>query len=291
MNLAKIIPPGKTEKDLILGEPAAPRPPSSAPLFEAMRAHVETLRRAGPGPQAGLRGFDQLPEYVAYRARIAKAAPKPVGPPSQLDLVKEARTDLLVGAMLHSELNKTLGLGYDDQNVSKGAKLQYALRTLDAKNVEGPVDAATTEIVVGSDPQPKPPTGLAVAQLHDGTDTVSLRWERLSEKEETEVFGIASYNIFRNGVKLNATPVFVADPEPPTLFLDTQAEPGTVTYKVTFVDLFGRESAPASKDYAVLDLREPHPVKQEQAALQGTNVSVIWQSSDEPGVQYSVTRT
>src|SRR5437870_8949600 len=175
-----------------------------------MRSTIKTIRGL-PGPAMSSRALNQL-LLQGPRTKVFMTVIKPIAlpaappPPTQPELSKEAKQDLMMGSMLHKDVNKSLGLGFDDTTVTGGATYQYAIRELDAAGNEGPTDVATTQITVGADPQPATPTGLEAAQIDP--DTIDLRWSRLTQEQE-EPFGVASYNLIRvdprnaAGLKIN----------------------------------------------------------------------------------------
>ncbi len=303
MARALAIPPGTAEKDLALGH-AGPAARSSASVFDAISRHVESLR-GRPGPQPSTQEIREsvagLPEVAAYRERIAKTMPPgSARPQTALEAAMEARTHLMVGSLIHSSgLHKALGLSYTDTQVAAGEKIQYALRTIDAKGMESVLDVATAEITVGKDPQPRPPTGLKAHQL-DG-QTIGLRWDRLSDKEE-ETFGISSYSVTRTDQKspattllLNLKPIVIADgqsDEPAEFFQDYNVSPGEVTYWVTFEDWFGRKSALSNPlKVTVRDLRSPPAIAQAHADFveKDDAVTLAW-TAEGGAVLYRVSR-
>ena len=248
----------------------------------------------------------------AAAARPAPVAPLPqaaaprVTAPSIADQTIAARRTLLLGAATHPEMAATLGLAYDDPNVTPGQTYTYTLR-----RAVGGLTAPTLATVTITVPQstaglkPPAPVGLQAVQLTAGT--VGLRWQRLSIADETQM-GVASYNVYRVATSslqskpfdpkivapLNDVPVLVTDivtgtagdtsaagaaapTEPTTFYTDSKlvtadAQPitGAMTYLLTVTDVFGRTSDPSSVAITIQDWRKPLPVPFAAAQLQAT---------------------
>src|SRR5687768_1075580 len=228
--------------------PRRARPQSSAPVFRDMAAGIRQLRGT-PGPGLSLRAINQAvserPQVKPFLIKIGSIkVPPPPPPPTQSELSQDAKEDLVMGSMLHTGVNKTIGCGFDDLTVTAGASYQYALRELDAAGAESAQDTATTQITVGADPQPAPPAGFEAAQMDQ--DSIDVRWTRLTVQQE-EPFGMMSYNLTRvdprnpGGVKVNKLPIVIADIpidngehlEPRAFYTDDGVPIGKVTYRVT----------------------------------------------------------
>jgi fibronectin type 3 domain-containing protein len=281
------------------------RPASSAPVFRDIAAGIRQIRGL-PGPGLSQR---EIAGLISERPRVKvftniirpQTTPPPAPPPAPAELSHEAKQDLVMGSLLQKDVNKTLGLGFDDTNVTPGTTYQYALRELDRAGAQSAQDIASVSITVGADPQPAPPTGFEAAQVD--ADSVDLRWTRLSLEQE-QPFGLASYNLVRvtpqtpAGVKINKLPIVIADipgnngqhVEPTSFYSDGGVPIGKATYKLTMVDMFGRESEPATLDFNMEDWFTPDAVPQVGAELRGNDVAVSWISHADAAIQYRIYR-
>ncbi len=326
LNLAK--------SQIAAGEHFAPgiQRQSSLAAFRAMRETMEAVRQQlGPALSAEavaqqVRQIPPVAQYLALTRRTPNAKPAARAPLSQDDQVRQVRSQLLVGAMLNSGAAHNLGLAFEDTDVHDGETYEYALRTLNDQGQENPNDEATTTITVGKDPQPQPPTVDKPLQ-HDtdpsGTCSVDLHWEPPTPKEAAS-YGVAGYRVLRvdsqhpNGVPAHDGLVLVSyvnNVATLTTFRDTHVPQGPVTYKVSLVDSFQRESAPTTTDPITLkDLRTPQAVRAACAWLSegsatpvswrvqkgklplhstartADNIAVVWRASSQPGVVYNVYR-
>ena len=313
MRKAKTIPAGTKLSDLkVFGNPS-PRPASSAPAFNALRSQIKTLQGA-KGPALTMDALRarvvESPAMSGYLKQIAGGGADPSKRITDLDQVVQIRSELLSTAMMNKDLANKLGLAYNDSTANDGASYTYALRTIDEDGRESSEDAVTFNITVGSERIPPTPEGIEALQFDE--TTVDLRWTRLGAAEETAL-GVATYNITRidpkhpNGIKLNDLPVIIQDMpremkedagannsdlvEPITFFRDTKAPVGNLTYKLTLVDMFGRESATASYNFAMEDWSTPPSVTHAQAEKHSDGVKIAWPSLPEDGVMYKVYRT
>ncbi len=281
------------------------RPASSAAVFDALRA--STIRaRSLPGPGLASRDLSREiqndPAVQQYRQRIRSTPPGTRALPTDSERVRSARADLLAAAMTRREVSAALGLGFDDTEVTAGARYGYALHTVEAAGQESPRPVAVVQnVTVGADPQPAAPTGFKAMQGSE--DSVNLRWDRLTLEQEQRA-GIASYNIYRLDPgaaaprKLNPQPVVIADLETPSgplepiyFFRDAEVGPGAFNYRVSLVDMFGRESAPATLAFTVEDWRTPAPVVAAHASLRDGRPSIQWVASESQSVRYKVYRS
>ena len=126
--------------------------------------------------------------------------------------------------------------------------------------------------------------------MQSSAEGVDLRWDRVSEKQE-DVFGLPSYHITRvdsqhaKPIPVTKLPVIIGElmgktdhVEPMAFCHDHGVAPGPVTYQVSMIDMFGRESAGEALDVgggqlAVLVLIE---------GLLGLRVVRAWSSAMNP---------
>jgi len=303
--------PGVADKDLFSIEPPGPRPPSSTPVFQAMKAATQRAR-SSKGPGFSSRGLQaELENIPAVRDYLTKIQGAPPGEPApaarghehgardlnpQAEAVRDAQSRLILGSMANPALGKAMGLAYDDKNVLAGKTYQYILGYTAPGRAE--VEVATTTITVGADGPPGAPQGLMARQVNE--TIVALRWERVTSEEEARL-GIAGYFVTRVdaqnpiGAKLNEAPILKAamldltSPtkklvDPADSFVDTKAVEGNLTYRVVAVDMFGRESVPASVAIAFEDWRTPPPPTTVSAAMNGdaATIRVICNPSNLP---------
>lgn len=230
---------------------------------------------------------------AAGPAAITAAASRPSlniakrAAPTATDITMQARRTLILGAALHPAVASTLGLAFDDANVTPGQTYTYRLTS--ASDTIALAIVTITVPVNATNLKPAAPSGLQAQQLN--VSSVALRWQRLSAAEEANL-GIAQYDIRRlsgpdsmaapaasqqqvgsQGVKLNDVAVLVTDNVSPngigtsatgseaaSFFTDNTAPPTSVTYRVTVTDIFGRTSDPAQLTFVVQDWAKPLPV-------------------------------
>ncbi len=325
LTVAKGTVPGVADSDLFkLGDPIN-QVVSSSSTFDALGARIHELRHApGPGlrPAAFRMKVRQTPAIRDYLeklegppVKVAAGAKLPIAPRLALRLptaqqpqaadIDQARSTLLIGAMTNPALAQAMGLAYTDAAVTQGAAYQYVLAFVDAAGKE--TDVATADLTVGQDPQPAPPDGLKAAQTD--ADTVALYWNRASADLHARHL-VLSYNVTRidpqhpQGLRLNDLPVMKgtipsrgAGPqqnmEPIITYRDLAAPAGQVTYRVTTVDAFARESQPATVAVTVEDWHTPVAPDHVSAGLApgaAPAVSMSWTENPDKDALYKVYR-
>jgi len=126
---------------------------------------------------------------------------------------------------------------------------------------------------------PQVPMGLAAA-----TDDGSVRLSWTTSADQT----VASYNVYRDGLKLNDTTLET------TSFTDATAIVGTTyAYHVTAVDRLGFESAPSDAVNTCLpDVTPPLTPSGVSAASSASGVALVWSANAEPDLAgYNVYRS
>ncbi len=218
------------------------------------------------------------------------------------------RSQLVIGALLHpTTIGADLGLAFTDTTAETGKTYRYVLKTV-AKAGGAETVVAQKDVTVKAEPPPAKPTGLAALQ-YDAT-TVCLRWDRPAHSEK---IGLVSFDVYRAdgtapgpGKKLNPSPILISDIqmtravglathlEPMVFFHDATAgvvAPGTVRYTLVAVDTFGRRSESATTQLTLEDWKAPLPVRHVAAERsKGGQVKIIWTTSDDPDVVYTVYR-
>lgn len=246
---------------------------SSASAFAAMRSGIKTLTGVAGTPPTALQirsAMNKSPEVGAlFKSLTPGAKFKGKRVYSDAEKVANARTFVILQAMLHPEAASKLGLGFDDTKVTANASYTYTL-----KAVEGGAETqvATFQITVGKDPQPPTPT--VEEPVQTGEHSISLHMEVPPNVDETD-FGVLSFNVVRidsahpSGVPVSKDPIMpsyqttLAGTQVATLttFMDSGASFGNVTYQVKLVDSFGRLSpTPASVSTVMKDIAAPAPV-------------------------------
>src|SRR5262249_737803 len=110
----------------------------------------------------------------------------------------------------------------------------YQVQAVDkAGNVSSNSNTATVTTPTAADTTPpSTPTNLQAAAV--STTQVNLTWTAATDSGGS---GLAGYNVYRGGTKLNSTPVTTTD------YGDTTASPGTTySYKLEAVDGAGNKS-------------------------------------------------
>jgi hypothetical protein len=248
------------------------------------------------------------PKLESYFASLKPSAvaslPASVATRSASEKVLQARRDLLTASLLKRETGAALGLAITDTQVTPGQTVRYELYTVSASGRESPQPVAVLEsFVVGQDSGPQPPTGLSAIQLSAGE--VGLRWNRLTESQE-EALGGVSYHLTRDNKPLNTLPILIADIERPDgqglvepLFfysdLEAPERPTTTRYSLTARDIFGRESAAATLEVPLADLRVPEPPPLASAgpaeSMPTRRVGVYWTETPVmPELRYRILR-
>ena len=122
----------------------------------------------------------------------------------------------------------TAATSYTDNTCVAGTRYYYAVAALDAAGNEGAKSPEASAVALDNTP-PAVPSGLAAV---GGTKQVDLSWSANSESD------LAGYNLYRNGVKVNTTPITA------TTYVDTGLVDGTTySYRLSAVDTDGNESA------------------------------------------------
>jgi poly(3-hydroxybutyrate) depolymerase/chitodextrinase len=98
-----------------------------------------------------------------------------------------------------SKVNSSIvaGTSYTDSGLLSGTSYTYTVKAVTSTGAEGPGSDAVSASTTGNPPPLATPTGLAVTATT--ASSASLSWAATS--------GAAGYNVYRNGVKVTATPV------------------------------------------------------------------------------------
>lgn len=213
-----------------------------------------------------------------------------------------ARRAVMFAAMVFPEISEEVGIAATDTSVTVGTTAKYQLFEILANGQPGPAPIATLDFPVTNDTAPPTPTGFDV--LQSGVQQMEFRWNRLEPGVEQN-FGVARYRISRvvgtTSSNLTPEPLVIADSEtaagdvePYAFFVDAQAPVGSVTYRLTLMDSFGRESEAATLIANVADLRTPPKPEAVLSRLLGNNsdappVKLLWEPND-PQAVYQVLR-
>lgn len=146
---------------------------------------------------------------------------------------------LLLQTLLNNDFAKYAGLSYADTKIEPGKKYTYKVSYIKSGSeieLKQSNEAGIDDVI------PSLNNSLTLIQ---NISKVYCNWNAEPEK-------FVSYNIYRDGKKLNDNPVFVfeADKKPTFLFSDSLSSEGTYNYTYTGLDGFGNESAP-SQDVSI----------------------------------------
>jgi poly(hydroxyalkanoate) depolymerase family esterase len=135
------------------------------------------------------------------------------GPPAPAGLTVTATTDTMVslswsavsgassynvyrsGTKVNTSAISTTS--YTDTGLSSGTTYSYTVSAVNGSGNEGPQSSSLNATTTGTPAGPQAPTGLAVSGTTD--TTVSLNWSAVS--------GVSSYNVYRNGTKVNTSAI------------------------------------------------------------------------------------
>ncbi|MBB6049584.1 hypothetical protein [Armatimonas rosea] len=260
------------------------------------------------GSQMAAKAAAQAPKVIAYRKRLAppKAPADLKGgvPLTVEEQINSARIQVLLSALTSYEAAQKFGLAFIDKTARAGVAYTYTLRAVDKQGKELPGDIATVQVPASGSLTPPAPAELNGVQLSQ--TSIALHWEPLTATEEEALVG-ATYAVYREGKKLNETPLRIAfQPTvdttgkldgkhiaPMVSFIDSTVPlPQTVgatnlNYSVILTDAFGRESTPAKLAVSLEDLRTPGPVTNVIAVPSRTTpgaLRVVWAPpSDDTG--------
>lgn len=291
----------RSTEAVALFEPPAPQATSSAALFGLRAQTLKKRTLESPFALRSRSGEDEPAELTSYWNRITteslRARALTPRAPNPDDSVIESRADLVIAAMTDSKVATELGIAATD-TARSGDKLRYSLVAVGTGGKETPV--AALDFVAGDNPPLPALAGLKAEQVGDGL--VALRWERPSGAL-LQRMGTVGYRMLRadarspQGKSLTETPFFVTEipaqggaVEPIAFFTDDEAAAGSVTYRVSGLDMFGRETPPAEIKLTVEDMRLASAPRLARAALETNKVRVIWQKSTSAGAQYYIWR-
>ncbi len=275
----------------------AEKVPSSAPLFEELRAYKQKEHSPFLGekrPDFQMVKLEQFRNLSFYYQRLGlalgtlppptiKTLRKPEAKIAADETLKiiNARATLLLNSLLDSLVAQALGLSYVDSEVMTGKEYHYELRIINDDGSESPV--ASTAITVGADPLPSAPKGFMATQL--GVKQVGLRWEPDDREDSAQVI---AYELYRgygsNRTKLTPKPYVIGQIEDRQgqlldriiYFTDDSAPLGEVEYQIYGLDAFGRRSNPCVVRLKVEDWARPHPVEYVEAKLEGEAAIISW---------------
>jgi fibronectin type 3 domain-containing protein len=206
---------------------------------------------------------------------------------TNVDITWDASTDSGTGATgvaKYSVLRngvviaQVTGTSYSDTTVVANTSYSYIVQAIDgAGNVSANSSAATVTTPTAPDTTPPTaPTSLSAKTVN--ANQINLTWKASTD---TGGSGIAGYNVYRNGLKINTALVTTAAYGDATLLADT-----TYTYKVKAVDGAGNVSADSNSVSAKTapspDTTKPHkPGHVHVKAESATSVTVTWRRSTD----------
>lgn len=174
-----------------------------------------------------------------------------------------ANYTLAMAAVFDNRLATHMGIYFEDTSAEKGKKYQYRL-------VQSDKELAVSDAVALGDLAPAPLDFQSKQQKQD----VKFEWK------VNEMF--ISYNLYRNGAKLNTDPI-LANLEGKTYlvsFRDEKPKPGNYRYTVKGVTFLGTESSPSAEiAIAVKDLTPPSAIKGFKVERKESEVAMVWTAS------------
>jgi fibronectin type 3 domain-containing protein len=180
---------------------------------------------------------------------------------------------LLLQTLLNNDFAKYAGLCYSDTKIEPGKKYTYKVSYLkngSETELEQSNEIGTDEVV------PSLNNSLTLIQ---NIGKIYCNWNAEPEK-------FVSYNIYRDGKKLNDNPVFVfeADKKPAFLFSDSLSSEGTYNYSYTGLDGFGNESAP-SQNVSITIVAVNLPPRPVNVRYDGNGkLTLYWSIQNQKGV-------
>lgn len=257
-----------------------------APGTELQRVTAEAVEAVRePAMAAGMMGGDLPAVMTAVRATDAS------------EMLRRLRSDAFAGplmSLLYRSVAAALGRVWVDAGVPRGAELEYRVVFTDGAGRE--TDRSFTGRVTVRDVPPPAPSGLDV---RPGDREVSLGWSfpsfRGDPADQTIGFHVyradgASGGDFR---RLTVVPVLRNEAAPLSYRDDEVATGGAYRYRVTAVDIAGRESVPTEARRVDVADRQPPAIPTGLAVQSGDGaVLLVWRMSPEPDVAgYQVERS
>lgn len=182
---------------------------------------------------------------------------------------KQAYADytLSMAAVYDNAMAKHLGIFYDDTSVEKGKKYQYQLvQSGSQKELAVSAEMGLTDSFAA-------PSDFKGKQ---NKQDVKFDWK------VSETF--ISYNLYRNGSKVNPDPI-LANLEGKTYlvsYTDANLKPGTYQFTVKGVTYLNTESQPSAEfKIEVKDQTPPSPIKGFKAEKKETEIAMQWKTSTD----------
>ena len=146
---------------------------------------------------------------------------------------------LLLQTLLSNDFAKYAGLGYADTKIEPGKKYTYKVSYIKSGSE---VEMEQSNEIGIDDITPSPNNSLTLKQ---NLGKVYCNWSAEPDR-------FVSYNVYRDGKKVNDNPVFVfeTDRKASYLFSDSLATEGTYNFSYTGLDGFGNES-PQSQNVSI----------------------------------------
>jgi hypothetical protein len=298
----------------------------NAPRRGTLHTDLKKHKAAKPRPRSA------LDQFAAYNGQAASGKappfpkwakdrqPPPLPPEKQIRLV---RSQLLLGGLIQPEIGQDLGVSLDDADVKAGGSYKYTLHAVNDVNAPDVAPVAIVTVKVDNAALPWPKDVRFKAMQHDADD-VYLRWDGLTPAQ-MKVFGLATYNIYRDGQKQNRLPIVLANIPVKKVGTDLGKKgaaghgPGAdhaaqvlppmichvdkgaasqapqvkqANYELELVDIFGRAKKIASLKLPIQDWHIPVSVEVAEAKRdKNGKVKILWSSVvDNDRVVYRVYR-
>lgn len=189
-----------------------------------------------------------------------------------------AEYQLALGAIFDNPLAKHLGLYFEDNAVVKGKSYSYKL--VDAKTQK---EISIVNNVISGELVNAPENGKVVQEKQN----CKLTW-----KHNEDFMG---YNIYRNGIKLNAEPI-MANLEKAvyqTNFVDVNVPAGNYDYVIKGITFLNTESKPSAElKIEIKDVTPPKAVKGFKGERKNDEVVLNWTASTDKEISgYNVLRS
>ncbi len=190
----------------------------------------------------------------------------------------------LARTIARPDLAEVLGLVWRDDDVTRGERVAYLVRTADGREV------GRAELTVGATPPLEALSGLLARPTSDG---INLRFDRPAEErlivgfEVIEVLPDGSERTVTEEIQPFALPGANGTDVPEARWTDTTARPegATVRYRVRPVDLFGRVGPSSEVAEATVPSVDPFPVVPiERVDVGDRALTLHWTRPDDPRV-------
>jgi len=246
------------------------RGPSGGALVRITPQPVTPARSAAEA--AGVIG----PDLVAVERTVQALGP--------VDMFRRLQSDPFAGSVLsalYPRVAVALGRAWVDTGVTRGAVLTYRIVFTDAgghetwRRLEGAVQVVD---------QP-PPSATSLAS-EVGDHLVTLSWAYPRGPQTVNVFAFVVYRADSSQapfVRVSASPVLLSDTGRITYHDPTVTNGASYRYRVTALDVIGREGAPSEPlDVTPVDRTPPSFPADVATRVVANGVLVVWRLSPEP---------